>query len=438
MYLASYLAKDPSFTTATLEQKLADLYKHSPNDSNVVYYYRRYLTDQKQYDQAIAIQSKYAESKATAKDLTYSYARSTLAELYGDKGDFKRALAYASTVAESYTETALEDMAHFNAALGKFDEAEDWAKKTVDRYEGAGAGLGVLCYVYWSEGKYDKAAQAMKDFKSPLTISILRNALADYFLLALGDKDSAEREKAITAIENAGLSDKLGNMGFYFRFRHRYDMVFEFEHHVKETGYQELRGPVICYNALSLAKNTSAALAWIKETIPAEKLPQLGPNAFRESEYALLDELVPYDDTTTQGRYNWTLRAAAVCADTTASKLMSEKVRKHFEADHSQDFQSVAGRFLIGLANRSDLDKSIKTQSDLCQAACYLGLMARAKGNYREASDWFLTSILTGQVELNEYQKSRLILAGWSAEGRSLDYLGSAAKKSGRNEFPGT
>lgn len=436
MYVATYLDKDPTFTTETLDQKIKDLAARNPNHNGVISWCVDYLSDQERYDEAIEISTKYAESQAMKNDLSYPHARTDLAELYAAKGDNAKALEISKSVVESYTAASLLSMSMYSTALGKYDDGLEWAQKALERYESSAHSLGSLVYCYWAQGKYAEAADAIDNFEYPISSGSLRSVFASYFLKALGDKPAAEREKALAELERIGMGERLGDMAYYFRGKERFDLLFEFMQHVKETGYQKHRANMISYNALRLDKGTSEALAWLKQVVPVGEYGELGPLAFRESEYELLDTLVPYDDATTQGRYNWTLRAAAVCADEAMKARMGERVKQYFAAKKSGDFHHAAGRYMLGLADVAELQGATASADDVCQAACYLALRARAEGKYRDASDWLQVSLLSGREELNEYHKARLILAGWGAIGRSLDIMEEVVKAQDK-EVPG-
>jgi hypothetical protein len=437
MYVVTFLDKDPNFTTPTLDKKMEDLYARNPTNRSIANNYIEYLKNHDRLDDAIVVATKFAESQATKQDLSYPHARTSLATLHAENKDFKKALEVTESVAESYTGAALRNMSEYNTALGNYKEGMDWAQKSVERYENSPSSLGVLTYNYWAQGMYAEAAAAIKEYKYPLSTSLLRFSLADYFLLALGDKSPEERERALVELTKVGLNSELGNMGYRYRSKKRFDMLFEFLRHVKETGYQRFRADMISYNALRMDKGTSAAVQWLSQAVSEADYPALGPLAFRESEYDLLHALVPHDDSTTLGKYNWTLRAAAVCADKHAADLMGERVRGHFQADNSGEFHSVAGRYLLGLDDQNALQAAVKNSGDLCHAACYLGLKARADGDYRTASDWLQVAILTGEEHLDEYHKARLILAGWAVVNRSLDIMEQQLAASPEKIAPG-
>jgi len=437
-FIITYLADDASLTTAAKEKLIVDLADKYPSNYFVKFYAVRFFVKQKRYDEAIKIAMRYAESKATAQDLSYPHGICAVADLYAEKGDYEKALSLTQTVAESYTANALNSMALYNIALGNYDEGQEWIDKAKERYEGNSGALANEVYSYWLRREYDRAAKAMKDYKSPLTSSILRHDLAKMFLKALGDKPSPERSKAIAAIKDVGLGDKLGDMGFWFRDEGRYDIVFDFCKYIEEEGLlKEFRGPVLAYNGLRLSEGQDAALKWLKGRVKVKDYPRLGGFAFRESEYTILHFLVPYDDETTIGQYNWALRAAAVAANPEADALMGERVREYYSNRKTDDFYNIAGQYLLGLKDKSALLAAAKSPTEIARGACYLGLKARAEGNYREANEWFQAVFRTGLTELNEYSKARIITANWASVGRSLDIMPEIMKTHRFRDLPG-
>jgi len=190
---------------------------------------------------------------------------------------------------------------------------------------------------------------------------------------------------------------------------------------------QSLDKKMRAYGYLKAARGKNAAIDWLRQTVPHEKVTEAAYLAFENGDYEVLWELVQDPSATDPSGFLWLLRAAVSLKLGQHQTPRKEELVNHYQQADPQQHYHLIGRYLLGLASERDVLPLATDAAHRCQIAFFLGWKAHAEGRYEEASDWYRIAVETASHTNWEYNWAYRILKVWNNHAKSLTRL--AAQK---------
>jgi hypothetical protein len=377
------------------------------------------------YPAARAIITRWVEAHDARAGFEWIYASTRLARLWRMEGHPEQAWKILQPVIDSGQGGALSEAVRVLEAEGKFDEAEAMALDVHRRYPGSPEILGVLCGLYWRNGRVGQAAEALSQYQFSLRGLAANSALGEAFLASIEKLSDEEAEAAFGTMVEAGIEPSvLAPIAKEVSKAGRNAAAFRMASQLKSPGLVQgqMEWLVDAYTYKRAAEGEAPALAWLRSAIPKDSLPHAPAVAFDRGEYELVWTLVEEPGSDLDGEQTWLLRAASAVQLGLAQSPHREALLAHYQGEGRTYYHEI-GRYLVGLASKESLLTLAQAPERRIEIGFFLGLKAESEGRYREASTWYRLSMDTGDTRDTEYRWSLKRLTLWTNQAIALDLL---------------
>ncbi len=378
----------------------------------------RNLEDGQAYSAALEVARAWLRKNGDDDYFPFLFARTAAARMLQQLGRPDEALELVYPLVESWQAGVLNRTALILAELGRFGEAEQTARALSARYPQLAFAHGCLAQVLWTAGKNQPAAELLRRavrFPSDAWRESFGKPFAEVFR---GRPEEAQ--EAFGTLMRLGIAPWLLEQLIVPVDRQGdHQLAFQLQSMLKpsaEVGSLSL--PVRAFVYLEQAQNRKAAVEWLRQALPENRVNPAGMWMFREQQYGLLWDLIPRPEDGECGECVWMLRAAAVLVDEQAAARRPE-VEARLQAGGQGIYWDI-GRYLLGMLDEQALLAHSEGSREECEIAYFIGFKAMAEGRLRDASDWFHVAELTGQQQTLEYRLALDQLYRWWSEGKRL------------------
>lgn len=412
--------------------------------------YADYLERHRQYAEARSGVQQWLARPGSSEVFENIYAHTTLARLYRYEKRYAEAWAAIAPVVKSQQGGAMAEASVILEVLGRMKEAEAMARAGVERYPDSLLARARLARFYWSRGRYEDAAQVLKESPHKINLAEWKEELGPKFAGVFLRKSQEETLAAFSALQASGFDPfSLDQIAESFGAAHRPETAFEMVSRLHAQGTGQLFYLLHGYRYLKQWRGAPTALAWVRKAIPPQFLPFSTMISFDEGQYELLWDLIGDPGKDEGGDFVWLLRAAASVKLGAGKDPHRAELLNHYDPGRRGWLQRIwysvyspphsyyhtIGRYLLGLTTERKTLALATDPKKRCEIAYYIGLRAEGEGRYAEASDWFRVSSETGLANNGEYRWSYNTLYLWQKEGESLARLAAESKQ---QPSPGT
>jgi len=339
-------------------------------------------------------------------------ANAELAKLLLTQKRFSEAWKAVGPHTESYQNAAMLAGARAQQGLGHTKEAEDLARRAMDRYRGKAIDVAVLAEILWRQKRFDEAAQLL--VAQRLNTTDTRFVVGPRLVAAV--EDGLDARAAFKAFEAAHLHplstmtlvDALATTG-------RFDaLAIELYSGVPAPGMMVLEPLTAAAAVVKRTQGAPAASAWLKTKVPPQLYGPLSQFAFNRHLDEALWDVIPTELPGPRS-YNdnlWQFRAAAMLR----TKGHSDELRRFFATaskDASRYF--VIGQSLLGIATDDAVLAEAKDLKSVAEVAYWLGFKAEAEHRLPDAIMWYRSAVETEQQQVEEvrfaYDRLQILLA---------------------------
>lgn len=369
--------------------------EHSPSawssaEPLVTVYY-----DENRIDDAKRLVAAWLKKNEDKQHVDETMAKTVLAYLLLNSGHPEEALAALGDKASTGKFECMRAKVLILEKLGRFKEAEEWAKEALKRYESINYPIELILLLYWRNGRYADAAGI---FVRNGSRQGLRHAdIGHSFSEALSGKPQEELTKATEALVAQGVTgwNTLGVIAQTVAAMGDHKKAFELMMRCKVPPAREPERLLSAYKELKLAKGDEYGRDWLAKQVAPQHLTIILRQAFLQRCFELLWSMTSQDGATNDQLWLW--RAAAYI-DSEQKDKDAEKgklLTAHY-AKPGKTFEHQIGQFLMDAKGGKDLLKRPLNLVQLCVCSYYIGLHdLNARPSY-SATDWFRLTKETG------------------------------------------
>lgn len=297
--------------------------------------------------------------------------------------------------------------------LGRFSEAEEWAKEAVKRYPGLNYPVDLLLTMYWRNGRYSEAADMIAGVgprhrshgrpHSGLHGTNVGQCFADALV-----KKPQEIPKATEVLLARGITGwrTLGEIAQAVSAMGDHEKAFELFMQCQVPPQGETDRLLSAYKQLKLARGEKPARDWlVRQVAPADRMIIMR-DAYLRRCFELLWTMEPSDAA--KNDQLWLLRAAAFVDSEQKQKDLAKRkmLAARFEKKGTS-FEHEVGRYLMDEKGGEDLLKKPLNLVQLCVCSYYIGLHDLNAHPSYGATDWFRLTKETGLGMYESHLSSR-------------------------------
>jgi tetratricopeptide (TPR) repeat protein len=419
---ASPTATRPSQPDSTLGPTLARKVAAHPNTWEAAGRYATWLEKHGKYAAGRHVIERWmARSPAdTAWTDVNLEARTQLARLHQLEGHPKQALRVLGDLHRSGNFAAMERTALILQDMGQPHQALAIAWAAHRNHPRVAAGLPLLAELFWRQGRYGEAAKVLHDGGLELSGAAWTREVAPRFVAFFRTR-KREGLEAAEALTRAGFNERatIGTIPEALGAEGLHPFAFELQSRLRLTGVQQVESSLLAYGYVVRAKGEAAALRWIQGRVPEKDRELLGILAFQEHHPELLWSMPAARMDGEHGDYQWLLRAAACMAAGSSHPRYAETVN-HVDRGTGSYHAEIA-KYLLGLREESEILALVQDLRQRSEACYFIGLKTEERGRPRDAADWYLMSVESGELNNIESRWAMQRLRLWAREGRPPD-----------------
>jgi tetratricopeptide (TPR) repeat protein len=391
--------------------------------------YVNYLEGLKDYASARAVIEPWLESHSRSQDIEYVIARAALARQLYLEGRYPEAWGAVEPVIDSQQAGAMQRGAMTLNKLGRREEAEELAKRALDRYPDGLFLRVMLAQFYWEWGRPQDAAALLKSGPYSPSLSDWQE-IGLKFAETFKDRPKEEVLGAFMALLRQGMGAfELEPVTAAIATTRKDDCAFQMVNQLHWGGIGDLTFRIDGYKYLKALKGPGPALEWVRTAIPPSLYNPTTMMAYMADEYNLLWDLVDKPRPGHDEDFAWTMRAAASVKLGPGKDPHRAELVKYCR-EHPKGYWETISRYLVGLASEEELLAQAKSTQQRCENAYYLGLRAQSEGRLEDASDWYRISVESGLTNMGEYRWAHNQLYLWEGKGMSLSRLAAESRHS--------
>ncbi len=420
--ILGYLANLDGDNGQDLSGDYAQLIEQFSEEWVVYEAYYDYLFQRERYADARQVMRSWLDRDVQTFGLEQIYAYSNVGETYFSEGQYKKALDAIMPVNASAAFKVAGLRARALAKLGLEPEALKAGQFVVDRFPATPLALTVMLRVYWTFGHDDEATRAIIDDVNVLGYGDYRTLVWPALIETVGTSPS--RLQSIgTNLIGAGLEWD----GFYALISNlsKNDLpavAIKLCRRGFEKDPGRLDVPIIAYEFFDQLDRQEEGLEWIRTTLPKRNPYAVAPTILGGKNHELLWDVYENPNAIPYGQLIWLFRAAA-------DAYVGPENDPHYQDlvtylnGAGNDYYLELSRILVGLSPEERAYDLPTNPDQVCETACYLGILCAHQERYEDAVRWFRTAVETrrfNNVEFSwAYDRLRLI----AGENRSMARL---------------
>ncbi len=366
--------------------------------------------------EAIAILRAWLDDHGTEPGLAAIHARARLGRLLRERGDAAASWALVERDLAGMAGVSLAEGALALAALRRFDEAEQVARRQLTRY-GDGKAVAVLAEVLWTHGEDERAATELKQHEALLSEWAWRWNVGTAFARVHRRSSVEAAQRAFAPLTRRRLGpSSLWRMTAGFFSVNRPDLIVatygmvniadaphtmadSLFHLMQEHGYRRR------------AQGPEAALAWLRTQVTPAQQAVLAMGAYPFGETEVLWSVAAPVGTPSEVESVWLLRQCDALQHPAPSPHQAE-LDAHYAGTTPTDY-AVMARYLRGEVELPALLRLAVDEHRRTEISYYIGLRAAAEGRIADATDWFTFTGLAGTLRDGEHTWARTALTAW-------------------------
>lgn len=355
--------------------------------------YASLLSKENHHTEAQRVWKKFFDRAESFRGIEQAYATAEMAQELRLDGKPELGWKWLEPELDGYVGHVLGEAVRTQVALGNLEQAEQIARRAVDRYPSNWPCIAQLASVLWRRGRFADAATLIA--RSPdRSTSWASSEVARYFATVHGETGGPEMVAAFKALVEQGFDyDFLEAIVDRLREQGKPEFAFELGNLIHDSDRQILLYTQ-SYKSLAQARGEAEALEWLGSVLPRSWLNK-SPKIFYTAEaYELLWTLTADPGSDRDGQEAWLLRAAAHVRQK-ATNVERRAALLEYYANHDSTFSDRLGGALMGLRTGNDVLRSARNESELCLAASFLGLQAEMEARLEEAARLYQLALTT-------------------------------------------
>ena len=384
--------------------------------------YARWLAAHKRYGSSRRVVERWVTRTQadSVPDATRIDARVHLARLHQLEGHPEQGLDLLGDLHRGGHFGAMERTALILQDLGRSHQALAIAWAAHQGHPRRAAGRALIAELFWRQARYVDAAKAIHDARPEIASADWRREIAPRFVGCFRAR-APEALQAADALIRAGFEDRatLGVIADALADEGLHALAFDMQSRLQLEGPQQVESTVLAYGHLKRAKGEDAALQWVRGRVAEKDLLLLGVFAHQEGHSELLWSMSPARLQREVGDYYWLLRASACMAAGPSHRRHAETL-DHLKRAKGAYHLEVA-RYLLGLREEAEVLSLAQTLRQRSEFAFFAGLKAEHGGRLRDAADWYLISVESGDLENVESRWGAQRLRSWGVERERFD-----------------
>lgn len=381
--------------------------KH-PDSWDITTTYVDFLREKRDYKKACSVTQTWLDRNNDPDHVGFTHAHIRQSYNYYMAGEFQKGLAVLTPVSDFWA--ADRQKALLLNGLGRKEEAEDLARRYVERHPGDIDGRGILVMVYWKNGKYDEAADVLQ--KHPVSNPEFYEGVTQPFFDTFQNATILEIKKAIMSLRAhhmplwglQSLPDPFARAG-------KPEVAFEIASSIQPGASAHETSLIDAYQYLKAYKGKEEASRWLQTLIPPNRRNPLSVKFLYTNNRELLWELIQEPDPKDHPDDVWFFRAVAFALDGSKDGHRQE-VLQYFRQP-KQDTRHRMGQYLVGLIDEKELVSLATNASERCSISYCIAAKAQGEGRYLEASDYYRVAIETGVRQTDTWHLSYRTLTDW-------------------------
>ncbi|MCC6694965.1 MAG: tetratricopeptide repeat protein [Candidatus Hydrogenedentes bacterium] len=400
----------------------ADLIRQFPDEWTVYESYYDYLFQRKRYDEARTIMRTWLGRDIETYDLQDIFAFCNVGETYFEQEKYQEALDAIEPVIDSAAFRVRALRARALAQLGRKAEAIDAGRFVVDRFRSTPLAVSILLRVYYTFGQDDEAKALILDNANILGYHDYRQHVWPVLIDIVGKDPARLRHIAVGLVEShlegeglRGLASAVGKIDQHKIAIELYRKEFE----VNPNASSVL---IYAYDHFDKLGQQEEGRKWIMANVPEKSRSLFAAEILLDKHHELLWDVIPNADANPHAEYVWLYRAAAAAQAGPQNDPHYQDLVAHLNAADASYYNELC-RVLVGLSPEEKAYGIATNLDQVCETACYLGIMCAQQGRFEDAVRWFRTSVETRRFNNTEYHwayDKLLLIAG---ENRSLKRL---------------
>ena len=405
-----------------IDKEFKKLINANPESYEYVKAYADFLVKNGKKDNAKTIILRWLKMNKNKNSFDYIFARTRLAELYYNDGEYIKAVKVVSPVASTMQGNAMAILAKSYYAAGNRKKAVAIVKTIIKRYPDSKKGRAMLAGFYWKNGEYEKAAEVISASPVPINFNEWNNIILPEFTQSMKNRDD---NSIITAFSSLirGIFDSYPLILFvdYYNNKGRTQLAYKLLSVLPLRGQAKFAYLIELYKILKKSKGQSFAVHELKRELPRQYLNILAIFAYDMKSYDLLWTPLFKRPPAGRGReYTWLLKTAVYLMNKVKYGDGYKELLSHYSQGQNKKYYYLIGRYLIGKTPEKKVIKLAGNMKQLCEIAYFIGLKAESEKNFIKAARWYRISLLTGLKKNGEYRWSYVNLAKWRNELLSL------------------
>lgn len=411
LQVLKWCARDGAGSKDQIREAYFKASKRDPASWLVVEQGAAYLTGNGLLDEAERLVKSFIENNKSAAG-GQAAAKCLLAEICLREKKYTKGLDTINSVKDSENFQWLRVKALLLQALGRREEAEEWAGEFLKRYPSLKAAIVLAAQIYWLNGKYAEAARVLRQGKGHMTTNDWGASVFPAFYDVFHN-EMARGYLAVSAIKDSGIAGMgpLGQLSRNFYSRKKADYAFMILSQVAAEPGESMELVVEGYRYLKSAKGKDEALRWIRAQVKEqdrEAFADLAFGALGLSE--LLWEFVPEAPSDQAAPRIFLLRAADLASSNYKPDGKALQLLRDYFQTHKASLSDAIGRQLLSISGEPQLLTTKMSDKHLCFASFYRGLKAlRESKDLSGDSEYYRLCVELNQPRLHEFAWAR----GW-------------------------
>ena len=417
-----YLEEMEQVSPQYLEDEYQKAFEKEPDNWSIVKAYIEFLMKEKKYKRVREVARNWLTDNEDYPGLAPVMIKTKIARSYLEEDNLDEAWETIKIVVPSYQGGAMHTAVDILEARGELDKAEKVARAVYERYPDSLTYCIRLAKHYWKRNMYQEAAEALKKCRVRINGNEWRFKVGKEFVETFKDRPD---QSALSAYQSL-LEQKVDQNGLFAIATEigksaRYILATRMIEPLEFSRYRKLNAQIRSYGYLKKAKGDEAAFAWLNAQIPKEMRGPLSMIAYEEDQHDLMWSMIENPEEGEFPEFNWALRVCAYLKQGKKNDKHYHELKKHYEIHQSGDRYFIIGRYLLGMADESEVLALITNKKTECEVSYYIGLIAQLNGDYENATKWYRISMETGLNNNGEYGWSMFQLHRWRDKGKSLN-----------------
>ncbi|MDY6952160.1 MAG: hypothetical protein SWE60_11655 [Thermodesulfobacteriota bacterium] len=361
----------------------------APSKASLARRRARALRKLKRYKEAIEVLNAWLDQYG-GDSLNTTITKSWRANIYLRMGQPGRALTSLGDDVKSYQAGVMINVAKAYEALGQIDKAAAQYRRALTRYPTIGHVIAGVAGFFWRQGEVELAAKVIAE-GLPSQSASSRWYFED-FMDSFREVPDDVINSAVTCLRQNGASSwELTALAWQLAKAQRQEVAFTTLSGLEGVGKIDILDKVVSvYKLLLQWKGKDEATAYLrKRVLPEDKGGLLGVLYQHGLFSTILEEVGDPDDyPPMQREFIWLQTLIAWLASDKEPMDLEWTFKEHYETKSSDYYRDI-GRYLLGEISLDELLRLIRSAKQRCEFAYYIGLAARLKGDFAQATQWY-------------------------------------------------